>query len=117
PDRPSEMAGAAVERRRAVALVDGRPGEVPAAVRVSLRLAVVEHRPLVLAVGAVDRRLAGGRRADRHERDEDDDAHERHQDQVADRPAAHVTFPINFTPYAVHRARPLPTFATRRMSN
>src|SRR5215469_6628769 len=118
PGRPGEAAVAAEERRRrAVPVLDRGPGELSVAAGVCLRPTVVEERPLVLPVRTVHRRLAGAHRAQRHEHDEDDDADQRHQDQVADRPAVHVTFPINFTPCAAHRARPFSTsFATRRMS-
>src|SRR6516162_9295749 len=91
PGRPGDLPAAAVERRRAVALIDGGPGEVTAAVGVGLRLAVVEDAAGVVAVGVIDWHLLAARWPKGHEHDEDDDADERHQDQVADRSAAHLS--------------------------
>src|SRR5262249_36251436 len=76
--RPVELAVPVEERRGAVRVVDRGPVELAIAVRVRLRPTVVEHRTLVLAVRAVHRRLAGVRRPQRHEDDEDHDADERH---------------------------------------
>src|SRR6516162_4593019 len=70
-----------------------------------------------VAVPRVHLRLLGrygARGENRHEHHEDDDADQRHQDQVAGCSTVHLL--VNLTPYAVHRARPFATnFATTQV--